>query len=374
MDHAATTMLLPKAAAYMRQYELSEYGNPSSNYPFAAKSKAAIESARYTIANTINAKPSEIYFTSGGSEADNWAIQGIFTSCGKNMPHIITSAIEHSAILNTCRFLERKGCHITYVPVKGDGTINLDYLEKAFTKNTVLVSIMTANNEIGTIEPIEKISEITHRHHALFHTDAVQAYGHIPIDVQKSGIDLMSVSAHKCNGPKGIGFLYVNENINFDSFIHGGGQERQKRAGTENVAAIAGFKIAASTSCEKMAEHNKRELYLNNYMTRLLIREIPDITINGSSNKLANNINCTVKGANAQALIGLLAMDDICISAGSACHSDSSSASHVLTAIGLSNEDALSTIRITLGAENTISEIEHVVQKIKYAAFNLRKR
>lgn len=375
MDHAATTKLLPKAAVYMRQYEVSEYGNPSGNYPFAEKAKNAIESAREAIAGTINAKPSEIYFTSGGSEADNWAIKGLFTSCNRNPPHMITSKIEHSAVLNTCKFLEKRGCRITYVPVGKDGVIDLEYLEKSFTRNTFLVSVMAANNEIGTIQPIEKIAEITHRHGALFHTDAVQAYCHIPIDVKKGNIDLLSVSAHKCNGPKGIGFLYANERINFDSFIHGGGQEREKRAGTENVAAIAGFKISALHSHKNLSDNHRRESYLNKYMTELMIKEIPDITFNGcSGNKLANNINCTIKGANAQSLITLLAMDNICISAGSACHSNSSSASHVLTAIGLSQEEAFDTIRITLGPENTIPEIEYVVKKIKNAAYNLRKR
>lgn len=374
MDHAATTMLLPKAAAHMRQYEITDYGNPSGNYPFAYKAKTAIEESRSAIAATINAKNSEIFFTSGGSEADNWALKGIFSSHKSYQPHIITSQIEHSAILNSCHFLEKNGCKITYVPVNNEGIIDLEYLEKSITKNTILISVMTANNEIGTIQPVREIAKIAHKHNCLFHTDAVQAYCHIPIDVRQMGIDLMSVSAHKCNGPKGIGFLYANEAINFESFIHGGGQERKKRAGTENVAAIAGFKIAAQNSYKNMEFNHRREKYLNDYMTELLKREIPDIKFNGAEEKLANNINCTIKGANAQSLITLLSLDNICISAGSACHSDSTSASHVLIATGLSEEEALNTIRITLGPENTTQEAEYVVNKIKIAAMNLRKR
>lgn len=376
MDHAATTMLLPKASIYMRQFEENEYANPSGNYSFASKAKKAIEYSRNIIAKSINASSNEIFFTSGGTESDNWALKSMFNARGDIIhPHIITSSIEHSAILETCSFLEKQGCRVTYVPVDEEGTVNLNYLSKSFTRNTIICSIMTANNEIGTIQPIDKIAEIAHSNNVIFHTDAVQAYGHIPIDVKAQNIDLMSASAHKCNGPKGCGFLYINNKIKYNPFIHGGGQEDSMRSGTENVAAIAGFGVAAQYSHENLTRHHKKELYLQNYMTNSLIREIPDITINGNSkNKLANNINITIKNVNAESLLELLNMDNICISAGSACHTSNPNPSHVLTAIGKSGKEAYSTIRITIGPRNTIRECDIVIGKIKAAADCLRKR
>jgi len=376
MDHAATTKLLPQAEVFMRQFVKNEYANPSGNYSFASKAKNAIDNSRKIIAKSINADENEIFFTSGGTESDNWALKSIFYANNtKTPPHIITSQIEHPAILNTCRFLEEKGCQITYIPVDKCGTIRLDYLEKSFRKNTILCSVMTANNEIGTIQPIEKISEITHKHNAIFHTDAVQAYGHIPLDVKNMHIDLMSASAHKLNGPKGCGFLYINKNIKYNPFIHGGGQENKMRSGTENVAAIAGFGIAAEYNFNNMDLNHKKELYLQKYFTNKIRNEIPDIIINGNDeNKLSNNISCTLKKVNAESLLELLNTDNICISAGSACHTSNPEPSHVLIAIGRTKKEAYCTIRITIGPENTIKEIDYVIKKIKYYASNLSKR
>lgn len=376
MDHAATTKLLPKAEVFMRQFEKNEYANPSGNYSFASKAKSAIDNSRKIIAKSINAKENEIYFTSGGTESDNWALKSIFYSNNaKSQPHIITSQIEHPAILNTCHYLEEKGCLISYVPVNEDGTIQLDYLEKCFKKNTILCSVMTANNEIGTIQPIEKIARISHEHNVLFHTDAVQAYGHMPIDTKKMHIDLMSASAHKLNGPKGCGFLYINDQIHCNAFIHGGGQENKMRSGTENVAAIAGFGLAAEYNIKNMCKNNRKELYLQKYFTDKLKKEIKDIQINGNdTNKLVNNINCTIKNVNAESLLELLNMENICISAGSACHTGNNEPSHVLTSIGKTKKEAYSTIRITIGPENTTREIDYVVKRIKFFSENLRKR
>lgn len=375
MDHAATTKLLPQAESFMRQFEKDEYANPSGNYSFASKAKSAIENSRQIIADSINAEAEEIYFTSGGTESDNWALKSIFYANQAHQPHIITSQIEHPAILNTCHFLEEKGCQISYVPVDENGTIRLDILEKQFRKNTILCSVMTANNEIGTIQPVEKIAEIAHRHNALFHTDAVQAYGHITIDVKKQHIDLMSASAHKLNGPKGCGFLYINKNAKYNPYIHGGGQEHKMRSGTENVAAIAGFGIAAQYNHRNMSNNHRKELYLQKYFTEKIMREVPDVKINGNSeNKLANNISCTLKNVDAASLLELLNMENICISAGSACHTQNPEPSHVLLAIEKTKKETYNTIRVTIGPENTTKEIDYVVNKINIFAENLRKR
>lgn len=374
MDHAATTMLLPKAAGSMRQYEVYEYANPSGQYPFAARAKAAIEGARAGLAKTIHAQPDEIYFTSGGSEADNWAIKTMAMSRRTALPHVITTRVEHSAVLNSCEYLEKRGYAVTYLNVDREGRVRLEELAAAFRKNTVLVSIMYANNEIGTIQPIREISRIAHERKVFLHVDGVQAYGHLPIDVKADGIDLLSVSAHKCNGPKGIGFLYAGREVLLDSYIHGGGQEGRKRAGTENVAAIVGFGVAGVTAWEQRARRWAKEQSLRDFLQRRLTEEVPDVTVQGGREKLANNLSCTIRGANAQAMVELLAMDGICISAGSACHSMDAAPSHVLKAIGLSDEDALSTIRITLGPENTLGECSYVARRIRIHAAQLRRK
>lgn len=375
MDHAATTMLLPQAAAYMRQFEQMEYANPSSNYPFAVKAKQAIACARQQIAASIGVQAEEIYFTSGGSEADNWVIKGIVNRNRKKRSHVITSRIEHPAVLNACRFLEKQGYRVSYVSVRENGIVNLEHLKTLFTNDTALVSIMMANNEIGSIQPISEIAEIAHQYHALFHTDAVQAYGHLPISAKEMGFDLLSASAHKLNGPKGIGFLYMKKGILCDSLIHGGSQEQKRRAGTENVAGIAGFGMAASHAMSHMEEQHKKVKYLRDYMIRRLKQEIPDIKINGDmEHRLANNINCTFYGVNGESLLVLLSLDGICVSVGSACHSSSASPSHVLLAIGLTEEEAHSTLRLTLGHENTKAEADYVVSRLKEAVYTLREK
>lgn len=359
----------------MRQFEQMEYANPSGNYPFASKAKQAIASARQQIAASIDAQPEEIYFTSGGSEADNWVIKGIANRSRNRRAHIITSQIEHPAILNACKFLEKQGHRVSYVSVRENGIVNLEHLHSLFTNDTALVSIMMANNEIGSIQPIAEIAKIAHSHHALFHSDAVQAYGHLPISVKEMGFDLLSASAHKLNGPKGIGFLYMKKGILCDSLIHGGSQEQKKRAGTENVAGIAGFGMAASHANFHMEEQRKKEMFLRDYMIKRLKQEIPDIKINGDmERRLANNVNCTFYGVNGESLLALLSLDGICVSVGSACHSASAKPSHVLLAIGLTDEEAHSTLRLTLGHENTKTEVDYVVSRLKEAVFTLREK
>lgn len=376
MDHGATTPMSMKAFLAMRPFLVEEFGNPSSTYKIGGVAKDAITEARKSVASLIHADPSDIYFASGGTEADNWALikvaEGMMTAgCGN---HIITSEIEHGAVLNTCKYLETIGFDVTYLPVNEEGLINPDELENAINDKTILVSIMYQNNEIGTIEPIKAIGEICNRHKIPFHTDAVQAVGHIPINVKKLHIDLLSASAHKLNGPKGVGFLYYNHDsiIGMNPLIMGGHQMDGLRAGTENVAGIVGFGEAAKLSARYMRDNAKKCLELRSYLGEKLLT-IPNSHINGvdifdkskSWLRACNNINISFDGIDSTHLQQLLSESNICVSVGSACNSYSPEPSHVLKAIGLSDAEAFSTLRITLGYENTKEECDKVFNFIK---------
>lgn len=374
LDHAATTKTAPDVLAKMLPYFSENYGNPSSVYAFAQTAKSAVAKSRGQIADCIGAKMREIYYTSGASESDNWALCKIMESYCEKGNHLITTQIEHPAILNTCHYLEQNGCEVTYLPVDKNGRISLYDLENAIKEKTVLISIMSANNEVGTIEPIQQIGAIAKKHHVLFHTDAVQAMGHMKIDVEKCQIDLLSASGHKFYGPKGIGFLYCREGVLMHALIHGGEQERGRRAGTENVPGIVGLGYAA----ERMARAEdswQRQLCLRDRMIGALAASIPDAHLNGSrEGRLCNNVNMRFDGVLAESLLIRLDMEGICASAGSACASGSLSASHVLLAMGLSEEQANSSLRFTLGEETTSEEIERAVLVISKNVKELRMR
>lgn len=366
LDHAATTPLLPEVAEYMNSLS-NIFGNPSAIYQLGREAKDIVNKAREYVAELINAKPSEIYFTSGGTEADNWALKSSF-DLGSNIGnHIITSKIEHHAILHTCEYLEKyRGANITYINVDEDGFVDLKELEDSITDQTILISVMAANNEIGTIQHIEDIARIAHKYGVYFHTDAVQAFGHIQLDVKKMGIDLLSSSAHKLGGPKGVGCLYIKDGINLPPLINGGSQENKMRAGTENVIGIGGFGKAAWLASQRMYENYPTVKNMSDYLLEKIWREIPDCWWVGSlKNRLPNNISVTFDGVRSEQLLVMLDMDGIYVSAGSACTSRSGEASHVLKAVGLSDEEAASTIRITLGAENTKEELDYVVDMLK---------
>ena len=350
------------------------YGNPSSVYSFSQKSKEAITAGREKIAKTLGASPEEIYFTAGGSESDNWALKCTAEAYGVHGGHIITTKIEHHAILHTCKYLQNRGYDVTYLDVDENGLVDLNTLEAAIRPDTFLISIMFANNEIGTIEPIKEIGEIAHRHGILFHTDAVQAFGQIPIDVNDMNIDILSASSHKFNGPKGMGFLYVKSGIRLDSIIHGGGQERGRRAGTENVPAIVGMKTAAELAAITMTKRIEYETKLRNYMIKRIMSEIPYARVNGSMNdRLPGNVNMGFQFVEGETVLIMLDMEDICASAGSACSSGSIDPSHVLMAIGLPEEIARGSVRFTIGYENTMEEIDRTVDVLKRIIGNQRK-
>lgn len=362
LDNAATTKPYPGVIEQMLNAYSKVYGNPSSIHRAGIVARNLIDASRADLATTINCIPEEIYFTSGGTESDNWALNILEPG-----DHLITSVIEHHAILNKCRVLEKKGINITYIGVNNIGVVNPKDIENAVTPNTKLISIMTANNEIGTIQPIEEIGKIARRNNIIFHTDAVQAYGHIPIDVDKLHIDMMSVSAHKTHGPKGIGFLYVRNGIDIPPLIYGGGQESGKRPGTENVLAIAGF------GCISDAINNLENsidiahiLYLRNYFCSKLISEFDNVTINGDiGNRLPGNLNVCFKGCRGEQILRMLDMSGIYVSTGSACNSDSNEPSYVLKAIGLSDDDANASIRFSLDYETTQSDIDYVIDNLK---------
>ncbi len=375
MDYAATTPMLPEAADIMSSHLKNEYGNPSAVYSIATKAKEALNSARRTIASTLGAEMDTIYFTSGGTESDNWAIRGAAAAMKKKTGgnHIITSGIEHPAVLNTCRYLEECGYRITYLSVDSEGFIDLGELKRALTSETILVSVMTANNEIGTIEPIKEAAELAHSKGALFHTDAVQAYLHIPLDVKALGVDLLSASGHKFGGPKGTGFLYIRRGLEIDNLIFGGGQERNHRAGTENTAGIIGMAKAAEISFNDMKRNDAYVSELTSYMLNRLVKALsPDgtpgrISLNGTADKirrLPNNLNICFKGINGESILIMLDMAGIAASAGSACSSGSVEPSHVLQRIGLSKADAESSVRFTLGPLNTKDDVEFVVNEL----------
>lgn len=372
-DHAATTAVAPEVKEAMEPYFCENYGNASSLYELGYKSKEAINIARVNVAKAINTKPNEIYFTSCGSESDNLAIKGVARAHRQNGNHIITSRIEHPAVLNTCRQLEKEGFKVTYLDVDKNGFIDLEELKNSINSKTILVSIMFANNEVGTIEPIKKISRIVHSNNAIFHTDAVQAVGNIKIDVKEMGIDLLSMSAHKFYGPKGVGALYVRDGIDFIQLQNGGHQENDKRAGTENVAGIVGLGKAIEIANDNVMHNNGKLLNLRNYCIEQIKNRIPYIRINGDLNyRLPGNINISFLYVNGKDLVKLLAKKGICTSSGSACSSGLPQPSHVLLAMGLSEDIASSALRITLGKENTKEDIDYFVDELEKIVVNLR--
>ena len=367
LDHGATTKVDERVLAKMIPYFSMNYGNPSSLYFLGRRNKRVIEDAREKVASCIGATSKEIYFTSCGSESDNLALKGIVYANKHRGRHIITSKIEHPAVLNTCKTLERQGFNITYLNVDKNGFISLEELENSIRVDTILISIMFVNNEIGTIEPIEKIGRIAKFNNIYFHTDAVQAIGSIKINVKELGIDLLSMSAHKFYGPKGVGAIYVRNGIDFERIQDGGNQEKGKRGGTENVAGIVGIAEAIKYSYEELEYNNNKVLNLRNYFIDRLQKEFKDIKINGDLEKrLPGNINVSFSNLDSQQLLLQLDEYGICASAGSACSTGNSKPSHVLTSIGLSKEDVFGTLRFTLGKYNTKNEIDYTLSCLKH--------
>lgn len=373
LDNAATTKTRPEVVDAMLPYFTEFYGNPSSVYEFSNESKKAINRSRETIADAIGAKTNEIYFTAGGTESDNWALAATAEAYQAKGNHIITSKIEHHAVLHTCEYLEKRGFEVTYLDVDENGVIKIDELKKAIRPNTILISIMFANNEIGTIEPVKEIGEIAKEHGIIFHTDAVQAFGHVPINVDEYHIDMMSASGHKLNGPKGIGFLYIRTGIKTRSFMHGGAQERKRRGGTENVPGIVGFGKAVEIAMNTLEERTRKESELRDYLMKRVMAEVPYVRINGHrTSRLSNNVNFAFQFIEGESLLIMLDMDGICGSSGSACTSGSLDPSHVLLAIGLPHEIAHGSLRLTLNSDNTMEEMDYVVESIKKIVEKLR--
>ena len=373
LDNAATTRTAKEVVDAMLPYFTELYGNPSSVYSFSQKSKEAITTARETIAKALGAKTEEIYFTAGGSEADNWALKAAAEAYRAKGNHIITTKIEHHAILHTGEWLEKQGFEVTWLPVDEYGMVRMEDVKKAIRPTTVLISVMFANNEIGTIQPIQKIGELAREHGILFHTDAVQAFGQLPIQVDELHIDMLSSSAHKLNGPKGIGFLYIRKGVKIRSFVHGGAQERKRRAGTENVPGIVGYGAAVARAMRTMEERSKKERELRDYLIDRVLREVPYTRLNGHPTmRLPNNANFSFQFIEGESLLIMLDMDGICGSSGSACTSGSLDPSHVLLAIGLPHEIAHGSLRLTLGEETTREEIDYVVESSKKIVEKLR--
>ena len=373
-DNGATTKVKEEVLNEMLPYLEQEYGNPSSIYSLARNARKAIDIAREKVAKLIGAKKNEIYFVGCGSEADNTALKGIAFEYKYKGNHIITSKIEHHAILETCKFLEKNGFEITYLSVDDKGFINLEELRNAITDRTILISVMFANNEIGTIEPIEDIAKIAKEKQIIFHTDAVQAVGNVKINVADMGIDMLSISGHKIYGPKGVGALYVKEGINFEKFIHGGHQEKNKRAGTENTAGIVGLGKAAELCAAELENHIIKMKELRNYYTEQVKLRIPDIKINGAENaRLPGNSNISFSGIDGNDLLVELDNAGICASSGSACNSRDTNPSHVLKAIGLSEDLINGALRITFGEFNTKEEVEYLLEQLEKSVAKLRK-
>ena len=373
LDNAATTQTYPEVLDAMLPFFTEHYGNPSSIYSFAGEAGKAVDEARRTIASAIGADASEIYFTGGGSEADNWALKATAEAYASKGKHIITSKIEHHAILHTCEWLAKYGIEVTYLDVDENGLVSPEALKAAIRPDTILVSIMTANNEIGTIEPIAELGRIAHEAGALFHTDAVQAFGHIPINVDEMNIDMLSASGHKFNGPKGIGFMYIRKGVKIRSFIHGGSQERSRRAGTHNVPGIVGMAKAASLAVEQMNERMAYETKLRDHLIERVLNEIPYVRLNGHrTNRLPNNANFCFRFIEGESMLILLDQNGICGSSGSACTSGSLDPSHVLLAIGLPHEIAHGSLRLTLSEKTTMEDIDFTVDKLKEIIERLR--
>ena len=373
LDNAATTKTAPEVVDAMLPYFSEYYGNVSTIYSLGAESKKAMDHARQTIADSLGAKPEEIYFTAGGSESDNWALKATAEAYASKGKHIITTKIEHHAILHTCEYLEKRGFEITYLNVDRDGLISLDELKAAIRPDTILISVMFANNEIGTIEPIAEIGEIAKEHGVLFHTDAVQAYAQVPINVDEMHIDMLSASGHKLNGPKGIGFLYIRKGVKIRSFVHGGAQERSRRAGTENIPGIVGLGAAVERAMRIMDTKTRKEIELRDYLIGRLENEIPHCWLNGHRTKrLPNNINFSFLFIEGESMLIMLDMKGICASSGSACTSGSLDPSHVLLAIGLKHEEAHGSLRLTLSEESTKEEMDIVAEEVKKIVQRLR--
>ena len=373
LDNAATTKTAPEVVDAMLPYFSEYYGNASTIYSLGAESKKAMDHARQTIADSLGAKPEEIYFTAGGSESDNWALKATAEAYASKGKHIITTKIEHHAILHTCEYLEKRGFEITYLNVDRDGLISLDELKAAIRPDTILISVMFANNEIGTIEPIAEIGEIAKEHGVLFHTDAVQAYAQVPINVDEMHIDMLSASGHKLNGPKGIGFLYIRKGVKIRSFVHGGAQERSRRAGTENIPGIVGLGAAVERAMRIMDTKTRKEIELRDYLIGRLENEIPHCWLNGHRTKrLPNNINFSFLFIEGESMLIMLDMKGICASSGSACTSGSLDPSHVLLAIGLKHEEAHGSLRLTLSEESTKEEMDIVAEEVTKIVQRLR--
>lgn len=373
LDNAATTQVYPEVLDAMLPFFTEHYGNPSAIYSLAGESRKAVADARASLADLIGAKTEEIYFTGGGSESDNWALKATAEAYASKGKHIITTTIEHHAILHTCAYLEKHGYEVTYVNVDGNGTVKLDELKAAIRPDTILISVMAANNEIGTIQPLEEIGAIAKEHGILFHTDAVQAFGHIPIDVDAMHIDMLSASGHKINGPKGIGVMYIRKGVKIQSFIHGGAQERKRRAGTLNVPGIVGFGTAAKIAKEHMKERMEYESKLRDHLIDRVLKEIPYTRLNGDPVKrLPNNANFCFRFIEGESMLILLDQKGICGSSGSACTSGSLDPSHVLLAIGLPHEIAHGSLRLTLSEKTTMEEIDYTVDELKKIIERLR--
>lgn len=373
MDNAATTRLSETAFEAMRPYMMDQFANPAGTYSFAATAAAAVEKARKQVANVIGAKSGDIYFTSGGTESDNWALKGVMTANAAKGKHLITSAIEHHAILHSASALEKQGYEVTVVPVTPDGVVDLEALEKAIRPDTVLISIMAANNEVGTIEPLERIGEIAHAHGVLFHTDAVQAFAHIPLDVERMHIDLLSASGHKFHGPKGVGLLYVRKGVKIAPFMDGGAQEKKRRGGTTNVPGIVGMGAAAEDAMAHMQEIAAKEIVVRDHLIERIEKEIPFARLNGHrTQRLPGNVNFCFRFVEGEGMLMLLDAQGICASSGSACTSGSLDPSHVLLALGLPHEIAHGSLRLSISEETTLADADFVVDTLKGIIERLR--
>lgn len=374
LDNGATTKVAPEVLEAMLPWFCEKYGNPSAVYTSGQAGKKAVNEARRKIAAVIGAGQEEIFFTSGGTESDNWALKAAAESRGHRGRHIVTTKIEHHAVLHTCRFLERQGFEVTYLDVDREGTVDKEALKAAIRTDTILISVMYANNEIGTIEPVREIGEIARERGILFHTDAVQAFGQIPINAEEMKIDLLSASAHKLNGPKGVGMLYVRPGVELGPFMHGGGQERGFRAGTENVPGIVGFGAAADRALSRMTEKAEKERALRDHLIRRIENEIPYCRLNGHREKrLPGNVNFSFRFVQGEALAIAMDMKGVCVSSGSACTVDDGEPSHVLLAAGLGKEEAHGALRMTVSAENTAEETDRAVDILKQAVCRLRE-
>ena len=374
LDNAATTRMKEEVLQEMLPFFRESYANPSAIYGLAGEAKRAVRLARERAGALIGAKPTEIYFTGGGTESDNWAIRSVAETYAEKGKHIVVSAIEHHAVLHTCKYLEKQGWAVTYLPVDAEGKVQPETLEKAMRKDTVLVSVMAANNEIGTIQPLTELSRIAHEQGALFHTDAVQAYGHIPLSVEESGIDLLSASGHKLGGPKGVGILYCRENLRLLPLLYGGAQERGRRAGTLNVPGIVGFGKAAALAGETLSERMERESALRDHLIDRVLTTVPQTRLNGHrQERLPGNAHFCFRDIEGESLLILLDQRGICASGGSACTSGATDPSHVLLAIGLSQEEARGALRLTLSEENTVEELDEAAKAVRESVERLRR-